>query len=346
MLQAILRPYYFVECIVVAALGLGGQAVAGLAGYSRVFAPRRLTIGFILPLEGYPDSPMPTMTDHADMTRLADELGFAALWARDVPTFDPLFGDVGQIFDPFTYLGFLAANTSRIALGTGSAVITLRHPLLLAKQAASIDRMTNGRLLLGVASGDRSVEYPAFGLGGEFESRGDRFREAFELLRLAAEQDFPVGDFARFGTLNGRVDTIPKPIARKIPMFVTGRSRQDVDWIAKNADGWFFYNVGLERVSLITETWFNAVTRVGGEGVFKPFFEGLFLQLEGDPNFPLTSIPAGIRVGRNGLIGYLDTLQRAGVNHVAFNPKPSRRPFKEILQELSEFVLPNFPSLG
>jgi luciferase-type oxidoreductase len=239
----------------------------------------------------------------------------------------------------------LAANTSRIALGTGSAVITLRHPLFLAKQAASIDRLTNGRLLLGVASGDRASEYPLFGLDADFEQRGDRFREAFELLRLATEHDFPVGTFPRYGTLTGRVDTVPKPSTGRIPTFVTGRSRQDIEWIARNSDGWFFYNVGLERVSLITRIWFDAVGRVNGDGVFKPFLEGLFLQFEEDPNFPLSPIPAGIRVGRNGLIQYLDTLRQAGVHHAAFNPKPTRRPFVEVLHELSEYVLPRFPSL-
>jgi luciferase-type oxidoreductase len=330
---------------VVASQRNANDPFVGLSGYARVFSPGRLTMGFILPLEGYPSGPAPTMKDHAAVTELADELGFAALWARDVPTYDPTFGDVGQIFDPFTYLGFLAANTSKIALGTGSAVMTLRHPLLLAKQAASIDLLSNGRLLLGVASGDRAAEYPAFGLESDFESRGDRFREAFEMFRMATERDFPVGMFPRFGELAGQVDTIPKPTVRKIPTFVTGRSRQDVEWIAENSDGWFFYNVGLERVNMITKTWFDAVRRTSGDGVFKPFFEGLFLQLEEDPNFPPTSIPAGLRVGRKGLIHYLETLQKAGVNHAAFNPKPSPRPFTEILLELSEYVLPQFPSL-
>ncbi|MFM0705013.1 LLM class oxidoreductase [Paraburkholderia sediminicola] len=335
----------FEDYIVVAAQSIESEPFVGLSGYSRVFAPGHLTLGFILPLEGYPDGPAPTMKDHAAVTRLADELGFGALWARDVPTYDPQFGDVGQIFDPFTYLGFLAANTKKIALGTGSAVMTLRHPLLLAKQAASIDRLSNGRMLLGVASGDRAVEYPAFGVENDFESRGERFREAFRMFRTATEDDFPVGRFPRFGELSGRVDTIPKPIAGKIPTFVTGRSRQDVEWIATHSDGWFFYNVGLERVGMITQTWGDAVRRTNGEGAFKPFFEGLFLEFEEDADFPLTPIPAGIRVGRHGLIDYLDALQKAAVNHVAFNPKPSRRPFTDILHELAEYVLPGFPSL-
>lgn len=122
-------------------------------GFSRTFIPGQLTLGFILPLEAYPDSPAPTMEEHAALTRMADELGFAALWARDVPTYDPTFGDVGQVFDPFTYLGYLAANTKCIALATGAAIITLRHPVHVAKQAASIDVMSKGRMLLGVASG-------------------------------------------------------------------------------------------------------------------------------------------------------------------------------------------------
>jgi luciferase-type oxidoreductase len=285
------------------------------------------------------------MRDHALMTKLADELGFAALWARDVPTYDPQFGDVGQVFDPFTYLAFLASNTSKIALGTGSAVITFRHPLLLAKQAASVDQLSNGRFLLGVASGDRASEYPVFGIGNDFDTRGDRFREAFQMVRLATERDFPVGTFPRFGDLTGRVDTLPKPKVRKMPMFVTGRSRQDVDWIAAHADGWFFYNVGTERVDLVTRTWSEAVKRNNREGVFKPFFEGLFLQLEEDPSFPPTSIASGLRVGRNGLIGYLEKLKEAGVNHIAFNPKPTRRPFADVLHEMAEYVLPRFPSL-
>jgi len=101
-------------------------------GFSRVFKDSKLTLDFILPVEGYPNTAAPTMAGHAGLTRLADELGFAALWARDVALYDPHFGDTGQGFETFSYLGFLAANTQHIALATGSAVITLRH-------AASID---------------------------------------------------------------------------------------------------------------------------------------------------------------------------------------------------------------
>ncbi|MDZ4872255.1 MAG: Alkanal monooxygenase alpha chain [Chroococcidiopsis cubana SAG 39.79] len=98
------------------------------------------------------------------LVKQAEQADFAAVWVRDVPLHDPNFGDVGQVFDPFVYLGYLAACTNKITLATGSAVFTLRHPLDLAKAAASIDQLSGGRLVLGVASGDRPVEFPAYGI--------------------------------------------------------------------------------------------------------------------------------------------------------------------------------------
>jgi alkanesulfonate monooxygenase SsuD/methylene tetrahydromethanopterin reductase-like flavin-dependent oxidoreductase (luciferase family) len=61
---------------------------------------------------------------------------------------------VGQVYDPWVYLGWIAAQTSEIALATGALVLTLRHPLHTAKGAASVDRLSANRLVLGVASGD------------------------------------------------------------------------------------------------------------------------------------------------------------------------------------------------
>ncbi len=100
-----------------------------------------------MPIESYRTSSVPTMERHAERVQLADELGFTTAWLRDVPVNVPTFGDAGQMFDPFTYLGFLAAKT----------------------------------IALGVASGNRPEEYPAFNL--PFDNRGDRFRESFEYIQ-------------------------------------------------------------------------------------------------------------------------------------------------------------------
>lgn len=319
--------------------------IANHPGFHRVFAPNRLTLGFILPLEGYPDGPAPTMREHAELTRAADDLGFAALWARDVPTYDPNFGDVGQVFDPFTYLSFLASNTRRIALGTAAAVVTLRHPVHLAKQATSVDVLSGGRLLLGMASGDRPSEYPLFNLEAEYPLRGERFQEAYAMVRTASEQRFPTAAFARYGEFHGNLDVVPKPFASRLPGLVVGRSRQEIDWIARNTDGWFFYFTDLQRTASLTAIWRDAVQKAAGD-VFKPFAQGMFFELLEDPDAPVRPIHSGMAAGRNCLNDYLGALRDVGVNHVAFNPKMSRRPFKEVLQELSEFVLPNFESIS
>lgn len=321
------------------------SALAQHPGFTRVFGQGHLTLGFILPLEGYPNSATPTLAHHAEMAQLAEELGFAALWARDVPLLDPNFGDAGQMLDPYVYLGYLAARTRTIALGTASTVLTLRHPIHTAKQASSVDFLSNGRVVLGVASGDRPVEYPAFGLEHEYESRGERFQEAFSTIRALTEQRFPEHSSPRFGTLNGQVDMLPKPVHGRLPLLVTGRSRQDLPWIAKNADGWLFYNVQPQRLGSLIEQWNSAVAQANGPQAFKPFAQGFFFDLDADPDAPLMSGGPLLRGGRNAFVRFLQQAQALGLNHVAMNLKASRRPAREVLQELAQHVLPHFPSL-
>src|SRR6201996_5573990 len=158
-------------------------------GYRRVFREQQLTVGLILPLETHPHSPQPTMRDHISMAQRAESLGVAALWARDIPFFDPAYGDTGQIFDPLIYIAHLAAATRHITLGTAGIVLPMREPMLLAKQINSLDQLTQGRLVVGMSSGDRPSEYPVFGI--DFDTRGERFRDAFGVYRKVGEQSFP-----------------------------------------------------------------------------------------------------------------------------------------------------------
>lgn len=156
------------------------------AGYDAAFRPGRLSLGLVVPLENYAHGAVPRMTDHVARVQLAEELGFSAVWLRDVPFNVPSFGDAGQTYDPFVYLGYLAAHTQRIALGVASIVLPLRHPAHVAKAAASVDQLSGGRLIMGVASGDRPDEYPAMNL--PFSDRGERFRESFEYIQRLAER--------------------------------------------------------------------------------------------------------------------------------------------------------------
>jgi len=119
-------------------------------GFGRTFKAGHLSLGLFFPIEAF-QGDTPTMSNQVELARRAEALGFSALWFRDVPLRDPSFGDVGQVFDPWVYLGFIAAHTSTIALGTASIAIPLRNPLHTAKAAASVDQLSGGRFLMGVA---------------------------------------------------------------------------------------------------------------------------------------------------------------------------------------------------
>ena len=198
-------------------------------GYSRMYQENKLTLGLFFPIESYTgDIPEMDIEKQMKLAKRAEELNFAALFVRDVPLRDPNFGDVGQIYDPFAFLGYLAANTKKIALGTGSIILTLRHPLHVAKAAASIDRLSGERLILGVATGDRPIEFPAFAVNPD--DRGELFRESVAVIRRVWRERFPTIDTARVHMTSG--DLLPKPKLSEIPMMVTGHSGQSPEWIA------------------------------------------------------------------------------------------------------------------
>ncbi|MFG6102562.1 TIGR03571 family LLM class oxidoreductase [Leptothoe sp. EHU-05/26/07-4] len=245
-----------------------------------MFRPNRLSLGLVVPIETYAKSPVPTMARHLERIQLAEELGFSAVWLRDVPFNVPSFGDAGQIYDPFVYLGLLAGQTERIALGVASIILPLRHPAHVAKAAATADVLSGGRLILGVASGDRPEEYPALNL--PFADRGTRFRESFDYLRRIGE-DTPSFE-NRYGSPNGGMDMLPKPVSGKLPLLITGGSQQTPEWIAQNGDGWMMYPRHTDLQAKIICDW-QARVKAAGRST-KPVMQPLYLDLTDNPETP------------------------------------------------------------
>lgn len=313
------------------------------AGYRRMFAPDALTLGVFLPLRFY-QGDMRVLHGQAKLVADIDRLGFAAAWVRDVPLFDPNFGDAGQVFDPFTYLAFLAAQTRTLALATGSAIFSLRHPIDLAKAAATVDQLSGGRLVMGIASGDRPVEFPAY--GQDHGQRGERFAQSVAYFRQLMHTGTLSID-SPLGKLNG-VELLPKPVTGAIPLLVTGSSGQSLAWIGEHADGWLTYPEathtaqGPQRLAEKIRAW-RALIPDGG---FRPHVTNEWIDLVADPKHPRTPLRGGyaLQTGRNGLIDLLGQWQGAGVNHAALGIQFSTRPAAEVIQELAEDVLPHFPS--
>jgi len=307
------------------------------AGYNSTFQYGELSIGIVVPIENYANSSVPTMADHMERIKLVDQLGFRALWLRDVPLHVPSFGDAGQTFDPFTYLGFIAGQTEQIALGISSIALPLHHPIHVAKSVNTIDQLSGGRVLLGIASGDRKEEYPALGM--DYENRGATFRNAYNYIR-ASEEDFPILDNNSLGILDGTMDILPKPYGAKIPMLVTGHSQQTTEWIADHADGWMFYPRDFQSQAMRINEWRQLVSQ--SHEYSKPFMQPLYIDLMPKSDFKPQGIHLGIRTGIDFLIEYLNGIKSIGVNHVALNLRFNNANIEETLQVLAEKVLPHF----
>ncbi|WP_377703205.1 TIGR03571 family LLM class oxidoreductase [Pseudoduganella sp. UC29_71] len=265
----------------------------------------------------------PDMQRHAELAQLADRLGYRALWVRDVPLYDPSFGDAAQVFEAFTYLGYLAGVTRHILLGTAAVVLPLREPVLTLKSAASADQLSGGRLLLGVASGDRPVEYPVF--GRDFDARGAAFREQVAMARDWGAAALPQD-----------VALLPRPAQPGLPLLVAGLAQQTPEWVGAHMDGCLAYP-GMPHDHLRRAAAWRAVA-----GPDKPYISFFHLDLADDPDAPMRYHRFGGRVGRKGLVLELEALHAAGAQHIGLHLRQNQRPVAEAMQEIAEFVLPQF----
>ncbi|KTG07775.1 alkane 1-monooxygenase [Haloprofundus marisrubri] len=296
------------------------------AGYERLFGTDTLSFGVGFPLTDSRES-KPSVGEEMKLAAHAEQVGFDGLWARDVPLYWPRFGDAGQTFDPWTWLSHVAAHTTDIALGTASIVLSLRHPLHVAKNAASLDHLSDGRLVLGVASGDRDPEFSAFDV--DADERGERFRESVDLLRTVWRGEFPESE-STWGTLDGSLDLVPKPTTGTVPLLPTGYARQSTEWIADHGDGWFFYHLPMNTLESYLDEW---RTKAGE----KPYAMAVRTELADDPKAEPEPLHLGYRAGSEWFVDYFRSLDEMGVDHVLVST-PGVDPKTELTRFAEEVV--------
>ncbi|PNG22131.1 TIGR03619 family F420-dependent LLM class oxidoreductase [Streptomyces cahuitamycinicus] len=175
--------------------------------------------------------------DLLTIARAADRAGFDYLASCDhvgIPR--RLAAAMSTVwYDPVATLAFLAAATRRVRLLSHVAIVGLRHPLLTAKQYATLDHLSSGRLILGVGAGHVREEFDA--LGVDFRGRGAVLDECLDALRAALGPDeFPEhhGKLYRFEGLGQR----PRPAQDRVPVWVGGSSPAAVRRAALKGDGW------------------------------------------------------------------------------------------------------------
>lgn len=128
---------------------------------------------------------------------LAEELGFDSVWATEHIIVGPdAYDPYGRVYAPLVTLAWIAGCTSRIGLGTSIILAPLHHPMHLAKEVATLQEVSGGRLTLGVGMGWHRDEYDFVGI--PFEGRGRRGDEAIRLMRAlwSGERDFDGGSWS------------------------------------------------------------------------------------------------------------------------------------------------------
>jgi probable F420-dependent oxidoreductase len=187
-----------------------------------------------------------------DYIQATEELGYSHLrildhvlgadpqWHPEVPVL--YYTHRSVIHEPFTLMAYVAALTSRVHLVTGILILPQRQTALVAKQAAELDVLSNGRLRLGVGVGWNPVEYEA--LGQDFHTRGKRCEEQISVLRALWTQEV-VNFHGRWHQIS-HAGLNPPPIQRPIPIWIGAGSpahpippEAALRRIARLADGWF-----------------------------------------------------------------------------------------------------------
>ena len=201
---------------------------------------------------GYPDAA-------ARIGRAAEAAGFESLWVADhvvlpdppVPG-RPMAPDM-QLLDPVVALTYLAAHTSRIRLGTGVIILPQRQALVLAKQLASLDVLSNGRLIFGLGVGWCEPEMRS--VGAPFKERGRVSDDYLAAMWAVWTQPKPA-HHGPYVTFEG-VQAMPRPVQTPIPIVVGGGTPPAYRRAVTQGHGWYGFGLDVEttrkRVSALQE---------------------------------------------------------------------------------------------
>jgi probable F420-dependent oxidoreductase len=255
----------------------------------------------------------------ARVAGLAERLGYDSLWAGEhvvvpSPRVDPSPMEPDEpILDPLVALAHLAARTERIRLGTGVILLPQRNPVVLAKQVASLDVLSGGRLILGIGVAYLEPEMRAVGV--PMEGRGSRADDYLAAMRALWEQEAPAYD-GRHVRFEG-VDAHPRPVQKPLPVVVGGHTRAAHRRAARAADGWYGFMVGLRAMAEQRELMRAATDETGRE---RPLH---------------VSVTPSRRLDRDVVAAYSEL----GVDRLIVAP-----PVGLSLEELVEFVEANAPA--
>ena len=166
----------------------------------------------------------------------AEELGYSSIWVWD----HMLLGSktVFPVYESLTTLTAVAATTTHVRLGTGILVLSIRNPVVLSKQVATLDNLSEGRVTLGVAAGWYAREFEACGY--PFDTRGRTLQMNLEVMKRLWTESRVNGTYGPYSFKN--VNMEPKPVQKPHPpIWMGGYVDTVLRRVGKSADGWISY---------------------------------------------------------------------------------------------------------
>lgn len=275
---------------------------------------------------------------------LAEELGFDSVW-----TMDHLF-NTGYIrqrledrpyYHPLAMLSYLAATTGRVSLGTSVLVLPYHNPVELAKYAATLDRMSGGRVILGVGVGGMAEEFAALGI--PLRQRGRLTDECIAIMKELWTNPNPRYESPRWNF--SEVLFSPKPLQQPhIPLWVGGSSPGALRRAALSGDGWHPTGLGPEEFALGREEILRTAQAAGRDGAAVAMSARIEVEVHGGPSsdraasrarFPGDD-PAAMQAG-------LEAYRQAGAEHLLLALNSGDVPaLRRLMTTIGEQVLPAF----
>lgn len=263
---------------------------------------------FHYPEPGGPDGDVLDAGPLADVAIAAERAGFDGLSLSEhpVPGARWLASGGHQTLDPFVALGYVAGVTQRLHLLTYLAVAPYRNPFLLAKAAATLDKLSGGRLILGLGTGYQKSEFHALGVG--FDERNALFDEALDVLPLHWRGE----PFSYQGRHFSARDVIarPRPAQDRIPIWIGGNSKLSRRRVAERAQGWMPMSGGAGL---------SATARTPALGSVRELADAITTLRE-----------AAAAAGRAEEIDVLYSYQTEGIHAPAVEPDRHREAFAEL----------------
>ena len=207
--------------------------------------------------------------DLAVIAHSADELGYDFMCFPGHVAIPEDVGDVrGLIYwDPVATMSYIAAHTSRIKLCSYVVVLGYYHPLQIAKSYGTVDRLSDGRLILGVGVGSLQQEFEL--LGAPFSDRGPRADDALRALRASLSKRMPVYHGPYFDYEGFVVD--PHAVQEPVPIWIGGRTRRSLRRALELADGWSPFRLSIAELRpMLDERRDESAGREGFDLVFPP----------------------------------------------------------------------------